>query len=81
MKTKFYCLDLDMHSAEDFADAAQELDARDERDAALTMAIFEDLQDGIKARIMVADNVAGEDAVVFIITQRITVSYDIDEES
>ena len=78
---KFYCLDLDMHSAEDFVDAAQKLDARDERDAALTMAIFEDMQDGIKARIMIAGNVAGEDAVVFIITQRVTVSYDIDEES
>ncbi len=78
---KFYCLDLDMYSAEEFADAAQELDARDAKDAALTMAIFEDEQDGIKTRIMVAENVAGDDAVVFIVTQRVTVSYDIEEEA
>jgi len=78
---KFYCLDLDMYAAEDFIDACKELDARDERDAALTMAIFEDMEDGTEARIMVADNPAGDDALVFTVTQRVRVSYDIEEQS
>ena len=77
---KFYCLDLDCNSRDDFEGCAKEVEARSESDAAFNMAIFEDMQDGIKARIMVADNPAGECALVFIVTQRVTVTYDIEEQ-
>lgn len=78
---KFYCLDLDCDHRDDFADCAKEVAARSESDAAYTMAIFETMDDGSKARIMVADNPAGDGAVVFTVTQRVTVTYDIDEEA
>jgi len=78
---KFYCLDLDCDHRDDFADCAKEVAARSERDAAFTMATFEDECDGSKARIMVADNPAGDDALVFVVTQRVTVTYDIDEQA
>jgi len=78
---KFYCLDLDCDSRDDFEDCATEVEARSESDAAYTMAIFETMDDGSKARIMVADNPAGDGAVVFTVTQRVTVTYDIDEEA
>ena len=39
----------------------------------------EDMEDGSKARIMVADNPAGDDALVFIVTQRVDVTYKVSE--
>ncbi len=78
MKT-FYCLDLDMDHPDDFAKSAKKVEARSDSDAALTMAIFEDMEDGSKARIMVADNPAVDDALVFIVTQRVDVTYKVSE--
>ena len=77
---KFYCLDLDCDSRDDFEGCAKEVEARSESDAAFNIAIFEDMDDGRKARIMVADNPAGECALMFIVTQRVTVTYDIEEQ-
>jgi len=78
MKT-FYCLDLDMSHPDDFAESAKKVEGRSDSDAAFNMALFEDMEDGTKARIMVADNPAGDDALVFVVTQRVTVSYDVSE--
>lgn len=77
----FYCIDLDMTPREDFVECATRLEANSERDAAVTMAIFEDEHDGSMARIMVADNPEGADAVVFTVTQRVDIRYEIDEQS
>lgn len=77
----FYCIDLDVNQREDFEACATKVEARSKSDAAHTMAIFETMDDGSKARIMVADNPAGDGAVVFTVTQRVTVTYDIDEEA
>lgn len=77
----FYCIDLDVNQREDFEACATKVEARSKSDAAYTMAIFETMDDGSKARIMVADNPAGDDALVFVVTQRVTVTYDIDEQS
>lgn len=76
----FYCIDLDMTPREDFVECATKLEARSKSDAAYVMAIFENMNDGSMARIMVAENPEGDDAVVFTVTQRVTVTYDIDEQ-
>lgn len=81
MANMFYCIDLDTTPRDNFEECAIKLEARTKSDAAYTMAIFENQQDGSKARIVVADNPAGEDAVVFTVTQRVTVTYEVDEEA
>jgi hypothetical protein len=78
---KFYCLDLDMYAAADFATESLAVDGRTKADAANTMSIFENLTDGATARIMVADNRDGTAAETFTVTQRVNVTYSVRKTS